>query len=886
MAPGSRSPTRRSELRLDLASFSKKLALRFPSPFPRLSSSSSLPMAATSLTCHVLQGRPGLYQSYQTMPNGRDENAAPAVPSNYASNLYDQNIWPSSFTTAGKREPVNARGTEDAYTTQPSGSGALAANSEADTWNNQSPWNPDGTQTRSGSGNTSPNRTRDSLHNASSYYFNGGRPKSYLDEDKESGGYGTGFNGAFGPTYTRHEKRGSKDPAFMNLGVVGAPSRDGSIPPSRQSDENPSPPSYRDTFTGYGHTPSNSVASTRPIGPSHSSSFPSQPSNSRALLANSRQMDDSDLAVEFKKSLTLDEGSGLAKTIAGGAPGFQFNPGSQPWRGDVNGANGAFSIGGDSYADSMPLHFPVKRASNSISGGPGVYRAVTSPKSFAPQSTEMWARPPSRDLRMVQDGDRRTPVPPFMSTQAPTFYPHYYGANFPGAYPQMFDPYQRPALPISGYGLQLAPYQTQGSMPVRPGKDQDPGKGVRSALLEDFRTSSKSNKRYELRDIYNYVVEFSGDQHGSRFIQQKLETANSDEKDQVFREIEPNAIQLMKDVFGNYVIQKFFEHGNQVQKKMLASQMKGKVVDLSMQMYACRVVQKALEHVLVEQQAELVKELQPDILKVVKDQNGNHVIQKIIELVPRHHIDFIMDCFRGQVSVLASHMYACRVIQRMLEHGTEQDKECIMAELHNSTQNLITDQYGNYVVQHIIEHGKPEDRSRVIQLVTAQLFTLSKHKFASNVVEKCIERGTAEERTGLVEQVTSQSEDGPSSLQLVMKDQYGNYVIQKLLHELKGEERMAFVEELKPQFAILRKSSNSRQVAAIDRLMSAAEKPGGSQADANSAAPTPVLTMEPNSPQSSSPPSTNASAIGEIADDDNKSAVPGGVSLNVQVEEA
>ena len=87
-------------------------------------------------------------------------------------------------------------------------------------------------------------------------------------------------------------------------------------------------------------------------------------------------------------------------------------------------------------------------------------------------------------------------------------------------------------------------------------------------------------------------MEFSGDQHGSRFIQQKLETANSDDKDQVFREIEPNSVQLMKDVFGNYVIQKFFEHGNQVQKKIIAGKMKGKVAELSTQMYACRVVQK------------------------------------------------------------------------------------------------------------------------------------------------------------------------------------------------------------------------------------------------------------------------------------------------------
>jgi mRNA-binding protein PUF3 len=87
-------------------------------------------------------------------------------------------------------------------------------------------------------------------------------------------------------------------------------------------------------------------------------------------------------------------------------------------------------------------------------------------------------------------------------------------------------------------------------------------------------------------------VEFSGDQHGSRFIQHKLETANSDEKDQVFREIRPNALQLMTDVFGNYVIQKFFEHGNQVQKRVLAEEMKGHIFNLSLQMYGCRVVQK------------------------------------------------------------------------------------------------------------------------------------------------------------------------------------------------------------------------------------------------------------------------------------------------------
>lgn len=48
----------------------------------------------------------------------------------------------------------------------------------------------------------------------------------------------------------------------------------------------------------------------------------------------------------------------------------------------------------------------------------------------------------------------------------------------------------------------------------------------------------------------------STDQYGSRFIQQKLETATTEEKDMVYEEIMPRALKLMTDVFGNYVVQK------------------------------------------------------------------------------------------------------------------------------------------------------------------------------------------------------------------------------------------------------------------------------------------------------------------------------------------
>lgn len=222
----------------------------------------------------------------------------------------------------------------------------------------------------------------------------------------------------------------------------------------------------------------------------------------------------------------------------------------------------------------------------------------------------------------------------------------------------------------------------------------------RSRLLEDFR-----NQRYpnlQLRDLTNHIVEFSQDQHGSRFIQQKLERATAAEKQLVFNEILGAAYSLMTDVFGNYVIQKFFEFGTPEQKATLANQIKGHVLPLALQMYGCRVIQKALESISSEQQQEIVKELDGHVLKCVKDQNGNHVVQKCIECVNPGALQFIINAFGGQIYSLSTHPYGCRVIQRILEHCTTEQTAPILAELHAHTEQLIQDQYGNYVIQHVL----------------------------------------------------------------------------------------------------------------------------------------------------------------------------------------
>lgn len=352
----------------------------------------------------------------------------------------------------------------------------------------------------------------------------------------------------------------------------------------------------------------------------------------------------------------------------------------------------------------------------------------------------------------------------------------------------------------SGFGASASSF--------RSSRPKDSG---RTRLLEDFRNNRYPN--IQLRDLVNHIVEFSQDQHGSRFIQQKLERASPGEKQMVFNEILPAAYNLMTDVFGNYVIQKFFEFGSHEQKQLLANCIRGHVLPLALQMYGCRVIQKALESIPPDQSVkiELVRELDGHVLKCVKDQNGNHVVQKCIECVDPSNLQFIIDAFKGQVYALSTHPYGCRVIQRILEHCTPAQTSSILGELHEHTERLVQDQYGNYVIQHVLEHGTPQDKSVIVVELRGNILTLSQHKFASNVVEKCVSYADRAERAMLIDEVCS-SNDG--ALYTMMKDQFANYVVQKMIDVAEPQQRKLLMHRIRPHVATLRKFTYGKHILA------------------------------------------------------------------------
>ena len=133
----------------------------------------------------------------------------------------------------------------------------------------------------------------------------------------------------------------------------------------------------------------------------------------------------------------------------------------------------------------------------------------------------------------------------------------------------------------------------------------------------------------------------------------------------------------------------------------------------------------------------------------------------------------------------------------------------------------------NYVVQFVIEHGSPTDKALVLNQMRGQILALARHKFASNVCEKALVFADSETRAHLIDEIMMPTADGVSPLVIMMKDQFAStclqlpfcligvlthrtdYVLQRALTVVEGEQKDALVSKIRPQLATMRRYSSA-----------------------------------------------------------------------------
>lgn len=317
-----------------------------------------------------------------------------------------------------------------------------------------------------------------------------------------------------------------------------------------------------------------------------------------------------------------------------------------------------------------------------------------------------------------------------------------------------------------------------------------------AALIEDLKAKdTKSLKELVDRELLLKIIKSS---EGSRYIQLCMDSATEEEKRSAFDVLCPEIKSLCTDPFANYVIQKFFDKGNAEHRPYITLKLMGNVFFLSQDMYGCRVIQKAIDYAGPDTLVMLVQELNEEggVTRCIYNQNGNHVIQKCIETAEPYVIPIIMQSFKDQIVDLSQHVYGCRVVQKLIKHCDKKMKIPLIMQILPSVESLSYNEFGNYVVQYLLEHGEKRDRKSIIQRIQGHIKELSKDKYGSNVVEKSFMHGTPEDQEKFIDIVLNDNSTNPPVIDM-MKDQYGNYVIQKIIEESNQSQLTRIIKKIR-----------------------------------------------------------------------------------------
>ncbi|KAJ4289718.1 hypothetical protein N0V90_011048 [Kalmusia sp. IMI 367209] len=289
-------------------------------------------------------------------------------------------------------------------------------------------------------------------------------------------------------------------------------------------------------------------------------------------------------------------------------------------------------------------------------------------------------------------------------------------------------------------------------------------------VIQSRRMQNDANRflNYDLKtmarqDIYTLCK----DQHGCRFLQKKLEEKDPENVQIIFEETAPHVVELMTDPFGNYLCQKLLEFCNDEQRNTLVRNAAPSLVSIALNQHGTRALQKMIEFISTPEQIQMIiNALGSEVVALIQDLNGNHVIQKCLNHLKAEDAQFIFDAVGDN---------------------------CVIV--------------GNYVVQYILDLNDVNFTTPLCLGFQGHIAELSKQKFSSNVIEKCVRCADVATKAVMIEEMMDADE-----LEKLMRDSYGNYVIQTALEFAPADLCLHLIDAMRPILPGIRQTPYGRRI--------------------------------------------------------------------------
>ena len=154
--------------------------------------------------------------------------------------------------------------------------------------------------------------------------------------------------------------------------------------------------------------------------------------------------------------------------------------------------------------------------------------------------------------------------------------------------------------------------------------------------------------------------------------------------------------------------------------------------------------------------------------------------------------EMIYDFLNNNLVDIATNSYSCSALQKLIDISNNQQKQKLLINIVNNTNNLVGNQCGLYVLQFVMSKNNYYLNDAILGKILDKIIFLSKRKYSSNVIEKCLETCSREIVDKLIDIFNNEI-----IIRDLIKDIFGNYVIQKLLivcyNEAKKEQILKYI---------------------------------------------------------------------------------------------
>ena len=310
--------------------------------------------------------------------------------------------------------------------------------------------------------------------------------------------------------------------------------------------------------------------------------------------------------------------------------------------------------------------------------------------------------------------------------------------------------------------------------------------------LNSALTKTEKIDYYIYNKLQGNFVNIIKTHRGSRIFQNYLKNTHSEIIHKIFLEVNPYLTELIIDSYANYFCKRFFNYLNQKDRIDFLLSIKDSLTKISINNIGTYPIQGIIEQIGSKNEKKIIiNSIKDSISEFCYDTYGTHVLEKIISCFEEEFTEFIFEYVGNNFLNLSNHINGICIVKKILSLTHKKEIHEKLKKITNENAfNLIQHSYGNYVIQIIIETWDINEILEILSNFHNKYSILSMLKYSSNVVERCIEKS----EIILKEYINEICSNG--KIAEIMKNNFGNYVIQKALKLSINEDKKKLAEEV------------------------------------------------------------------------------------------